>query len=171
MCAPHWNNPLNIEDAEWWENYIWLYMYRAGEVWRLGCLIWEVFNGPLPRTSSLRSLGKVCCMDIWFQIILFFSLYFCDIKNIHLLVWIIKLFYNFSISATDPKDSGPSLLRACGSKSSGSPQPCSLLTELQSPRGISQQQLCGKQPLSGRNSGLWMWIMMYSFVIKITSHW
>ncbi|XP_041846493.1 N-terminal kinase-like protein isoform X2 [Melanotaenia boesemani] len=31
----------------------------AGEVWRLGCLIWEVFNGPLPRTSSLRSLGKV----------------------------------------------------------------------------------------------------------------
>uniref|UniRef100_A0A672J6L6 N-terminal kinase-like protein n=1 Tax=Salarias fasciatus TaxID=181472 RepID=A0A672J6L6_SALFA len=28
-------------------------------VWRLGCLIWEVFNGPLPRTSSLRSLGKI----------------------------------------------------------------------------------------------------------------
>ncbi|KAF3838524.1 hypothetical protein F7725_010292 [Dissostichus mawsoni] len=32
---------------------------EAGEVWRLGCLIWEVFNGPLPRTSSLRSLGKI----------------------------------------------------------------------------------------------------------------
>uniref|UniRef100_A0A4W5KRP8 N-terminal kinase-like protein n=1 Tax=Hucho hucho TaxID=62062 RepID=A0A4W5KRP8_9TELE len=31
----------------------------AGDVWRLGCLIWEVFNGPLPRTTSLRSLGKV----------------------------------------------------------------------------------------------------------------
>ncbi|KAM3612400.1 uncharacterized protein V6R79_008043 [Siganus canaliculatus] len=31
----------------------------AGEVWRLGCLIWEVFNGPLSRTASLRSLGKV----------------------------------------------------------------------------------------------------------------
>lgn len=31
----------------------------TGEVWRLGCLIWEVFNGPLPRTSSLRSLGKI----------------------------------------------------------------------------------------------------------------
>uniref|UniRef100_A0AAQ6AH34 N-terminal kinase-like protein n=1 Tax=Amphiprion ocellaris TaxID=80972 RepID=A0AAQ6AH34_AMPOC len=31
----------------------------AGEVWRLGCLIWEVFNGPLPRASSLRSLGKI----------------------------------------------------------------------------------------------------------------
>uniref|UniRef100_A0A8C2XBP9 N-terminal kinase-like protein n=1 Tax=Cyclopterus lumpus TaxID=8103 RepID=A0A8C2XBP9_CYCLU len=25
----------------------------AGEVWRLGCLIWEVFNGSLPRTSSI----------------------------------------------------------------------------------------------------------------------
>uniref|UniRef100_A0A673AY11 N-terminal kinase-like protein n=1 Tax=Sphaeramia orbicularis TaxID=375764 RepID=A0A673AY11_9TELE len=32
---------------------------KRGEVWRLGCLIWEVFNGPLPRASSLRSLGKV----------------------------------------------------------------------------------------------------------------
>ncbi|KAM6924040.1 N-terminal kinase-like protein [Xenentodon cancila] len=31
----------------------------VGEVWRLGCLIWEVFNGTLPRTSSLRSLGKI----------------------------------------------------------------------------------------------------------------
>ncbi|KAG5263467.1 hypothetical protein AALO_G00265150 [Alosa alosa] len=31
----------------------------AGDVWRLGCLIWEVFNGPLARASSLRSLGKV----------------------------------------------------------------------------------------------------------------
>ncbi|XP_076877482.1 N-terminal kinase-like protein [Brachyhypopomus gauderio] len=31
----------------------------SGDVWRLGCLIWEVFNGPLPRASSLRSLGKI----------------------------------------------------------------------------------------------------------------
>uniref|UniRef100_A0A8C5CQA0 N-terminal kinase-like protein n=1 Tax=Gadus morhua TaxID=8049 RepID=A0A8C5CQA0_GADMO len=31
----------------------------AGEVWRLGCLIWEVFNGPLPRAASLRTIGKV----------------------------------------------------------------------------------------------------------------
>uniref|UniRef100_A0A671KTC2 N-terminal kinase-like protein n=1 Tax=Sinocyclocheilus anshuiensis TaxID=1608454 RepID=A0A671KTC2_9TELE len=30
----------------------------TGDVWRLGCLIWEVFNGNLPRASSLRSLGK-----------------------------------------------------------------------------------------------------------------
>uniref|UniRef100_A0A8C6KVB4 N-terminal kinase-like protein n=1 Tax=Nothobranchius furzeri TaxID=105023 RepID=A0A8C6KVB4_NOTFU len=29
------------------------------KVWRLGCLIWEVFNGPLTRTSALRSLGKI----------------------------------------------------------------------------------------------------------------
>jgi SCY1-like protein 1 len=28
-------------------------------MWGLGCLIWEVFNGPLPKTSSLKSFGKV----------------------------------------------------------------------------------------------------------------
>ncbi|XP_051505126.1 N-terminal kinase-like protein isoform X1 [Myxocyprinus asiaticus] len=31
----------------------------TGDVWRLGCLIWEVFNGPLPRAASLRSIGKI----------------------------------------------------------------------------------------------------------------
>ncbi|KAJ8337994.1 hypothetical protein SKAU_G00369600 [Synaphobranchus kaupii] len=31
----------------------------SADVWRLGCLIWEVFNGTLPHASSLRSLGKI----------------------------------------------------------------------------------------------------------------
>uniref|UniRef100_A0A8C4R6A9 N-terminal kinase-like protein n=1 Tax=Eptatretus burgeri TaxID=7764 RepID=A0A8C4R6A9_EPTBU len=31
----------------------------AGDMWSLGCLIWEVFNGPLSRSSSLKSLGKI----------------------------------------------------------------------------------------------------------------
>ncbi|CAI9544514.1 unnamed protein product [Staurois parvus] len=31
----------------------------SADVWCLGCLIWEVFNGPLLRTNSLRSLGKI----------------------------------------------------------------------------------------------------------------
>ncbi|XP_057244313.1 N-terminal kinase-like protein, partial [Malurus melanocephalus] len=31
----------------------------AGDMWRLGCLIWEVFNGPLPRAGALRSFGKL----------------------------------------------------------------------------------------------------------------
>lgn len=39
--------------------YVFFFLLRSGDVWRLGCLIWEVFNGPLPRASSLRSLGKV----------------------------------------------------------------------------------------------------------------
>lgn len=28
-------------------------------MWRLGCLIWEVFNGSLPRATALRNPGKV----------------------------------------------------------------------------------------------------------------
>ncbi|KAK7104395.1 N-terminal kinase-like protein [Littorina saxatilis] len=31
----------------------------ASDMWGLGCLIWEVFNGTLPRTASLKSLGKI----------------------------------------------------------------------------------------------------------------
>ncbi|XP_053133421.1 N-terminal kinase-like protein isoform X2 [Hemicordylus capensis] len=33
----------------------------SADMWRLGCLTWEVFNGPLPHSSgsSLRSLGKI----------------------------------------------------------------------------------------------------------------
>lgn len=31
----------------------------AGDMWRLGCLIWELFNGPLPRPGALRSFGKI----------------------------------------------------------------------------------------------------------------
>ncbi|XP_076313835.1 LOW QUALITY PROTEIN: N-terminal kinase-like protein [Tachypleus tridentatus] len=27
--------------------------------WGLGCLIWEAFNGPLPKPTSLKSLGKI----------------------------------------------------------------------------------------------------------------
>ena len=28
-------------------------------MWGLGCLIWEVFNGPLSRTGALKSVGKI----------------------------------------------------------------------------------------------------------------
>ena len=28
-------------------------------MWGLGCLVWEVFNGPLSRTGSLKSVGKI----------------------------------------------------------------------------------------------------------------
>ncbi|KAM4721893.1 N-terminal kinase-like protein isoform 2-T2 [Rhinophrynus dorsalis] len=31
----------------------------SADMWCLGCLIWEVFNGPLPRPTALRSLGKI----------------------------------------------------------------------------------------------------------------
>ncbi|XP_069738728.1 N-terminal kinase-like protein [Phaenicophaeus curvirostris] len=31
----------------------------AGDMWRLGCLIWEIFNGPLARPAALRNLDKL----------------------------------------------------------------------------------------------------------------
>nr|CAB3265905.1 N-terminal kinase-like protein [Phallusia mammillata] len=31
----------------------------SSDMWGLGCLIWEVFNGRLPRTSSLKVIGKI----------------------------------------------------------------------------------------------------------------
>ncbi len=37
----------------------WCHNCRSADMWGLGCLIWEVFNGSLPRTGALKSLGKV----------------------------------------------------------------------------------------------------------------
>ncbi|KAK3778636.1 hypothetical protein RRG08_016613 [Elysia crispata] len=31
----------------------------SADMWGLGCLIWEVFNGTLPKTASLKSPGKI----------------------------------------------------------------------------------------------------------------
>lgn len=60
-----------------------LFDLRTGDVWRLGCLIWEVFNGSLPRASSLRSLGKVLehfCLTSGAMTI-FFSSFDYNIQN------------------------------------------------------------------------------------------
>ena len=35
--------------------------YSSIDMWGLGCLIWEVFNGPLSQQSSLKILEKVRC--------------------------------------------------------------------------------------------------------------
>ncbi|KAK2553826.1 N-terminal kinase-like protein [Acropora cervicornis] len=32
---------------------------KSADMWGLGCLIWEVFNGPLQKTGSLKSVGKI----------------------------------------------------------------------------------------------------------------
>ena len=29
-------------------------------MWGLGCLVWEVYNGPLSQVSALRNTAKVC---------------------------------------------------------------------------------------------------------------
>ena len=33
--------------------------HRSADVWGLGCLVWEVFNGPLQQGSVLKTLAKV----------------------------------------------------------------------------------------------------------------
>lgn len=33
--------------------------FSSADMWGLGCLIWEVFNGPLHKQSSLKELAKV----------------------------------------------------------------------------------------------------------------
>ena len=45
-------------------------------MWGLGCLIWEVFNGTLPRTAALKSLGKVGHFSFPFSSSLLFGLSF-----------------------------------------------------------------------------------------------
>lgn len=36
------------------------FVHSSSDMWGLGCLIWEAFNGPLPQSSSLRVTDKVC---------------------------------------------------------------------------------------------------------------
>lgn len=39
-------------------------LHRSADMWRLGCLIWEVFNGSLPRAAALRNPGKVSAQPL-----------------------------------------------------------------------------------------------------------
>jgi len=34
-------------------------MHRSPDIWGLGCLIWESFNGPLRSPTSLKTIGNV----------------------------------------------------------------------------------------------------------------
>ncbi|KAF1587451.1 UNVERIFIED_CONTAM: N-terminal kinase-like protein, partial [Eudyptes pachyrhynchus] len=51
---PRPQDPPELSDSSRGQGEPW-----AGDMWRLGCLIWEVFNGPLPRPGALRSFGKL----------------------------------------------------------------------------------------------------------------
>ncbi|XP_074991332.1 N-terminal kinase-like protein isoform X8 [Calonectris borealis] len=51
---PQPQDPPELSDSSRGQGEPW-----AGDMWRLGCLIWEVFNGPLPRPGALRSFGKL----------------------------------------------------------------------------------------------------------------
>lgn len=34
---------------------------RSEDMWGLGCLVWEVFNGRLPQATVLKNTAQVCC--------------------------------------------------------------------------------------------------------------
>ena len=38
---------------------LWVHSFRSVDVWGLGCLLWEVYNGPLLQAASLKSPLKV----------------------------------------------------------------------------------------------------------------
>jgi hypothetical protein len=40
------------------ETYL-LSFFSSTDMWGLGCLIWEAFNGPLPQQAALKDLGNV----------------------------------------------------------------------------------------------------------------
>jgi SCY1-like protein 1 len=39
--------------------FLFNFNYSSSDMWGLGCLIWEVFNGPLYQQSSLKVLEKI----------------------------------------------------------------------------------------------------------------
>ncbi|XP_074648786.1 N-terminal kinase-like protein [Tubulanus polymorphus] len=45
---PETSNPRTVPSEKW-----------SADMWGLGCLIWEVFNGTLPRTASLKQMGTI----------------------------------------------------------------------------------------------------------------
>lgn len=108
---------------------------RSADMWRLGCLIWEVFNGPLPRAAALRNPGKV---SVWPPSPWLPAYQRCP---------------DTGPSPTDPQIAGAPLLRAGWSQPQGASQPSPLPAELPDPWWLHEQPLCGDQPLPGRDSG------------------
>lgn len=35
------------------------FVFSSYDMWGLGCLIWEVFNGPLQQQTSLKNIDRV----------------------------------------------------------------------------------------------------------------
>lgn len=52
-----------LSDSILGANFFVLLFLRAADVWGLGCLVWEAFNGHLDQSMSLRNTSKVsiCC--------------------------------------------------------------------------------------------------------------
>lgn len=105
-------------------------------MWRLGCLIWEVFNGPLTRAAALRNPGKVSVQP-----------------NPSTSLQAHQACPYTDLSPTDPQIAGAPLLRAGRSQPQDASQPSPLPTELPGAWRLHEQPLRGDQSFPGRDSG------------------
>lgn len=49
-----------------WLNCIFIYLFSSNDMWGLGCLVWESYNGPLRNRASLKDINNVSIMlTIW----------------------------------------------------------------------------------------------------------
>lgn len=126
VCASRWQGLERL----------WSHCLRSADMWRLGCLIWEVFNGPLPRAAALRNPGKVSVRPNPSP---------CLPAN--------QPCPDTDPSPADPQIAGAPLLRASWSQPQSASQPSPLPAELPGARWLHEQPLCGDQPLFGGDSG------------------
>lgn len=66
----HQRLPNNLEQGGWRDgkvvcanvvwNILWPLSGRSEDMWGLGCLVWEVFNGRLPQATVLKNTAQVC---------------------------------------------------------------------------------------------------------------
>lgn len=76
---PEKSDPNKLRQSTKWYNITRLKLelnklnliFSSADMWGLGCLIWEVFNGPLQKQSSLKELAKVKLTSLYVLEILY----------------------------------------------------------------------------------------------------
>ena len=99
-----------------------LFNFRSTDMWGLGCLIWEVFNGSLSQISALKSVGKV-----WIKLLRI-------VKKIQFICFFLTLDFlwclNCSDSISDSEILSAKLLWTGGSQPKVSSESCQIHRKL-----------------------------------------